>query len=257
MSYKEILLGLSLTLVWSSVLYAQNTEVPPEAPRRELPPQVARALADNPAQRVVLLSSQLEDPSKPGARQTRSLIVSTDPRTGESKIYTKPVIQPYKRICFHVAPSVQGQIGTIVRQLTPSSVALAARPDSLALQTGLRSAYAKGIRTRNAGNAPAMDSGIRFVAAEYQVRAGGTGCVDLPFDSGEVEVTWLLYGTPNPEAKEELPVKNAEGRMPWRLVQYKPLFLGTDPDQIESGAKVIHTAVVNLDQCIVIEDREL
>jgi hypothetical protein len=256
-SSRILLLGLSVTLAWSGVAYAQNTEVPPEAPRRELAPAVTRALAENPAQRIVLLSSQVDDPSKPGATQTRSLHVSTNPTTGESKVFTKLVVQPYKRICFHVAPSVQGQIGTIVRQMTPSSTALAVRPDSLALRTGLRSTYAKAIRTRNAGNAPAMDAGIRFVAAEHQVRAGGTGCVDLPFDSGDVEVTWLLYGTPNPEAQEGLPVKGADGRMPFRLVRYKPLFLGTDPDQIESSAQVIHTTVVNLDQGAVIEDREL
>jgi hypothetical protein len=257
MSSAMRLIGLSVTLAWSGVACAQNAQVPPEAPRQEPPPAVMRARAANPTQRIVLPSGQVDDSSKPGAPQVLTLHVSTDPTTGESKAVTKPATQSYKRICFRVAPSVQAQIGTIVRQLTPASTALAVRPDSLALRTGLRSMYANGLRTRNAGNARATDAGHRFVAAEVQLSTDGTGCVYLPFDSGEVEVTWLTYGTPNPAAQKDQVVRRADGSMPFRVVRYQPPFLGTDPDQIESNAKVIHTAVVNLDQGIVIGDREL
>jgi hypothetical protein len=257
MSSRMTLIGLSVALAWSGMADVSNTVVPPEAPRQELPSALLRARAEDPAQRIVLLARQVDDSSKLGAPQVGSLHISTDPATGESKVFTKLATQPYKRIWFRVAPSVQGQIGTVVRQLTPASTTLVARPDSLALRAGLRRMYANWIRTRNAENASALDAELRFVAVEYQVSAGGSACVDLSFGSGKVEVTWLVYGSPNPEARKNLPVKGPDGVMPFRLVQYQPLFLGTDPDQIESSGKVIHAAVVDLDQGIVIEDREL
>jgi hypothetical protein len=257
MSSRMALIGLSVALAWSGMADVSNTEVPPEAPRRELPSASLRARAEDPAQGIVLLSRQVDDSSQPGAQQVVSLHTSTDPATGESKVFTKLATQPYQRIWFRVAPWVQGQIGTIVRQLTPASATLVARPDSLALRTGLRRMYANGIRTRNAVNTSALDADLRFIAVEYQVSAGGSACVDLSFGSGKVEVTWLVYGSPNPEARKDAPVKGPDGVMPFRLVQYQPLFLGTDPDHIESNGKVIHAAVVDLDQGVVIEDREL
>jgi hypothetical protein len=257
MSSSMTLIGLSLTLAWPGVVHARNAEVPPAATRPESPTTTPRAGAEDSTRRIVVLSRQVDDSSRPGAPQILTFRMSADPATGQSEIFTKPVTQSYKRIWFRVAPSVQGQVGTIVRQLTPAATTLVARPDSLALQAGLRSRYAEEIRTRGTGNALARNTGPRFVAAEYPVTAGGTACVDLPFDSGEVEVTWFMYGSPNPEALRDLPVRRADGSMPFRLVRYRPLFLGTDPDQIESSAKVIHTAVVNLDQGVVIGEREL
>jgi hypothetical protein len=257
MSSRMTLMGLCLTFAWSSAACTQPVAVPPGAPRHESPPAAPRANTGDSTQSIVLLSDQVDDSSKPGTPEVRSLHFSTDPATGESKVFTKLVPQSYKRICFRVAPSVQGQIGTIVRQLPPASTARTAGPDSLVSRSGLRSMYANWIRTRYSGKAPATDAGLRFVATEYQVSAGESACVELSSGSGRVEVFWLVYGSPNPEARKDLPVKGADGVMQFRLVQYHPLFLGTEPDQIESSAKVIHAAVVDLDRGVVIEDREL
>jgi hypothetical protein len=257
MSSRMMLMGLCLTLAWSSAACAQPAAVPPGTPRHESPPAAPRTDAGDSAQSIVLLSNQVDDSSKPGAPQVQGLHVSRDPVTGESKVFTKPVPQSYKRLWFRVAPSVQGQIGTIVRQLTPRSNTRAAGPDSLALRSGLRSTYANWIRTRNSGKAPATDAGPRFFAAEYQVSAGESACVELSSGSGKVEVFWLVYGSPNPEARKDWPVKGPDGVMHFRLVQYRPLFLGTEPDQIESSGKVIHAAIVDLDRGVVVADREL
>ncbi len=220
-----------------------------------VPSEIKHIFSENPAQKIAV-SNKVEDPSDPGAMEVKTLRYSMNPATGEGRMMTTVEKPRFKKICFYVGSAVQGQIGTIVRQLAPESTALAARPDSVGLQTNLRTLYANAVRTRRLGQILGTASDARFVVTEYQLSLDGNACVDLPFDSGEVEITWFEYGSPNPEALRRPPPRRPDGSMPWQKVQYQPPYLGTDPNAIERSAKVIHTTVVDLGQNAVRNDEE-